>query len=370
MKPRALLLLFVSALAARSASFVADSARGERLFQSLACVQCHSVNATGGKSAPDLGRLVDRAFTPASLAATMWNHAPTMWASMREQKISAGQLDTQDAQDMMAFFYASRFFEKPGDAARGKRAFHARGCDGCHGLTSAVDPKAHPVSEWQGLADPIVLVEAMWNHRSDMIAASEAKGAPTPTLEVQDLSDMLVYLRNLPDNRSKTGTFRIEMSDNGQSVFEAAGCAKCHQGVEALADRIEGETLTEIAVAMWNHAPRMVANGAPMGPLAPGQMQGLVSAFWAAKFFGNTGRPNAGANVFSAKTCAGCHNNASSGASQLPFAGREFTGAAMVSVLWKHGPTMLDQMKAKGVAWPRFDGTQMADLIAYLNTKR
>ena len=41
----------------------------------------------------------------------------------------------------------------------------------------------------------------------------------------------------------------------------------------------------------------------------------------------------------------------------------------MVSVLWQHGPSMLDQMKTKGIAWPRFEGTQMADLIAYLNTK-
>ncbi len=41
----------------------------------------------------------------------------------------------------------------------------------------------------------------------------------------------------------------------------------------------------------------------------------------------------------------------------------------MVSVLWRHGPRMLDQMKTKGLAWPRFDGAQMADLIAYLNSK-
>jgi hypothetical protein len=30
---------------------------------------------------------------------------------------------------------------------------------------------------------------------------------------------------------------------------------------------------------------------------------------------------------------------------------------------------MLDLMKSKGLAWPRFDGAQMADLIAYLNSK-
>src|SRR5580698_5322258 len=117
------LLLCVSVTVLHGAGFTADSARGERLFQSLSCIQCHSVNGTGGSSAPDLGRIEDRGFTPALLAATMWNHAPAMWASMRERQITAGELDLQSARDLMAFFYASRFFEEPGDAGRGKHAF-------------------------------------------------------------------------------------------------------------------------------------------------------------------------------------------------------------------------------------------------------
>ena len=171
------LLLLISAIILRAAGFTADSARGELLFQSLSCIQCHSVNGTGGSSAPDLGRIEDRGFTPASLAATMWNHAPAMWASMRARQITAGELDQQSARDLMAFFYAARFFEEPGDAGRGKRAFQSRGCAGCHGLTGAVNPKAKPVSQWQALADPLALVAAMWNHRAEMLAESGAKGA-------------------------------------------------------------------------------------------------------------------------------------------------------------------------------------------------
>jgi hypothetical protein len=38
-------------------------------------------------------------------------------------------------------------------------------------------------------------------------------------------------------------------------------------------------------------------------------------------------------------------------------------------VLWHHGPQMLDQMKTKGIAWPRFEGSDMANLIAYLNAQ-
>jgi cytochrome c2 len=363
------LLLCVSVTVLRGAGFTADSARGERLFQSLSCVQCHSVNGTGGTSAPDLGRIEDRGFTPASLAATMWNHAPAMWASMRERQITAGELDQQAAQDLMAFFYAARFFEQPGDAGRGKRAFQSRGCAGCHGLTGIVNPKAKPVSQWPALTDPLALVNAMWNHRAEMLAESLARGAGLPRLDVQDLTDILVYLRNLPETRSREGVFRFDVTPTDQPVFQSAGCARCHQTVEALAQTVHGQTLTGIAVEMWNHAPAMAAAGAPLAPLAPGEMQALVSSFWAARFFEDAGRPKAGAGVFAAKKCGVCHQNASSGVPQLPIARREFGGAAMLSALWKHGPNMLDQMKIKGVAWPRFEGKQMADLIAYLNVK-
>jgi len=30
---------------------------------------------------------------------------------------------------------------------------------------------------------------------------------------------------------------------------------------------------------------------------------------------------------------------------------------------------MLDEMKSKGIAWPRFEGSDMANLIAYLNAQ-
>jgi mono/diheme cytochrome c family protein len=97
-------------------------------------------------------------------------------------------------------------------------------------------------------------------------------------------------------------------------------------------------------------------------------MQALVSSLWAAKFFEDSGRAKQGAGVFT-KNCAVCHNNPSSGAPHLPAATGEFGGASMIAALWVHGPAMFDQIKAKGIAWPHFDGVQMADLIAYLNTK-
>jgi mono/diheme cytochrome c family protein len=182
-----------------------------------------------------------------------------------------------------------------------------------------------------------------------------------------------VYLRNQPGNppgtREQAGVFRIAEASAGDAVFQSAGCAKCHQTVGALANDVEGQTLTEIAAEMWNHAPRMAAAGAPATSLASGQMHDLVSSFWAAKFFEDSGRSAPGSRVFATKNCAVCHNDSVSGAPHLPIPGRDFNAAAMISVLWRHGPRMLDLMKTKSIQWPRFNGAQMADLIAYLNSK-
>src|ERR1700685_2627145 len=92
-------MMACSGSALHAAEIAADSARGAQLFEMLACVQCHSINGKGGTAAPDLGRRIDRNFTPAALAATMWNHAPTMWAAMRARNIELGDLSEQAAAD-------------------------------------------------------------------------------------------------------------------------------------------------------------------------------------------------------------------------------------------------------------------------------
>jgi hypothetical protein len=43
------------------------------------------------------------------------------------------------------------------------------------------------------------------------------------------------------------------------------------------------------------------------------------------------------------------------------------TSFDMVAALWKHGPVMLNRMRLKRISWPRFSGSEMADLTAYLH---
>lgn len=360
---RRILAIFCIGSAAYAATIAADSNRGAALFESLSCIQCHSVNGRGGTVAPDLGKLVDRSFTPASLAATMWNHAPTMWAAMRDRNIRAGELSDQGAADLLAFFYSARFFERPGDAARGKALFAEKRCADCHGISSPKLAEAKPVSEWRTLGQPIELVNAMWNHATTMKAEFARHKIAWPRLDSQNLTDLLVYLRNLPATRNAPVHVVISAGTEGEALFQLKGCAACHTGKLSLPPMLRGQTLTDIAVDMWNHEPLMAANP-PQLELE--QMRQIISYVWAQQFFLGSGNAAAGARVFSAKHCAGCHNDPASGAPKLT--GRNFGAAAIISALWHHGPGMLDQMTAKGVAWPRFEDHQMSDLIAFLNS--
>src|SRR4051794_20154735 len=217
-------ILLASAIGAHAAVVAADSTRGAALFESLACVQCHSLNGKGGHVGPDLGRVADRNFTPASLAATMWNHAPTMWASMRERGIRTGDLDEQAAADLFAYFYSARFFEKPGDAGRGKQVLE-RGCGRCHALNAPVQAGATPVSQWQSVNTPFTLAEAMWNHLPRMQAVAGARRMSLPQLSAQDLVDLLVYVRNLPGRRESQGGFQTTSGANGEALFQSKGCS-------------------------------------------------------------------------------------------------------------------------------------------------
>lgn len=90
-----------------------DSARGAELFQTQKCSVCHSVNGQGGKSGPDLGQSTGRGYTPATMAALMWSHAPRMWEAIERASLKPPKLTTQQAADLYAFFMQPGFL-KPG----------------------------------------------------------------------------------------------------------------------------------------------------------------------------------------------------------------------------------------------------------------
>jgi mono/diheme cytochrome c family protein len=358
------MLKFVSALllgafalaSAAPPAIEADARRGAEFFEQNKCTTCH-----GPGTPRDLTRRLDRDYTPAALAARLWNHAPTMWAEMRKDGIKPPAMSDQQAADLFAFFYSRRYFERPGDAGRGKRVFTEKGCAGCHSMTAEGTGPA--VSTWGSLTDPVALIGAMWNHAPKMQAAIAKKGGKWPEMTNQDMSDLLLYLQTQPANRARAAEFLLPPIDSGKELF-AERCGGCHKGTAGLENKLKDETLTGVAVAMWNHAPMMRQSAAP---ISPDDMRRIIGFAWASQFLQPHGKPDHGKHVFESHKCASCHGDASTGSPSLAGLAKPFTTMNMVSVLWSHGPKMLDRMAGKGIQWPALTPAEMSDLAAYLN---
>jgi mono/diheme cytochrome c family protein len=299
------------------------------------------------------------------MATLMWNHAPEMWSAMKAQGMAKSSLSEDRAADLFAYLYSAKFFDDPGDAGRGKRAFAARYCAVCHAETGSGAGPA--VSTWKALNDPVLLVHAMWTHAAGMRKQFEARKIAWPRLTSQELVDILVYLQNLPAHRGKTGEFSLPPAAGGEQLFQSKSCAGCHAGKLSLETRLEADTLTDVAVAMWNHAPFM--ERAPI-ELTAEQMRSIIAYVWGRQFFLESGNADRGKRVFAAKNCAACHNDPSSGAPNLAQRQKGGSAVSIISALWEHGPQMLERMSQKKLAWPRFTATEMTDLIAYLRSTK
>jgi mono/diheme cytochrome c family protein len=230
------------------------------------------------------------------------------------------------------------------------------------------------VAKWESLADPLLLVQQMWNHGTAMRAAFAARKLAWARLTSQQLTDVLAYLH------PPAGT--------GEQLFQSKGCANCHTGVKApenlmkndsraatsmwkrsrssaLQDRLMNQTVTDIAADMWNHLPKMKQ---PPPALAPEETREIVAYIWTRQYF--TGRGNAvnGKKIFSEKHCAACHEDPSSGAPKLGKHKDGYSDVTIVAAMWKHGPRLVEWMKQKKLPWPQFREQQLSDLIAYLNS--
>jgi len=339
-----------------------DADRGKDVFRAQNCIVCHSIGGERGKSAPDLEQGVGRSFSPYLMAGLLWNHAPVMWAAAQRKGIAKPELSEQQAADLFVYFFAAGYFEQPGDIARGERVFRGNRCAECHGIGFGLREGIQPVAAWRSLADPIALAQQMWNHSREMIPALDRMGIPYPRFSAQEMADLLAYLRST-QAPGRSGSFSPGSAESGAELFASKGCAGCHRGALALEARPTRYSLTDFAAAMWNHPFRTQHNPVP---LSYEEMRRLVGYLVSTQFFEERGDPEQGRKLFSRKHCAACHDDPPSGAPGRPAMAGRITSFGMVAALWKHGPMMLSRMRQKRISWPRFSGSEMADLAAYL----
>jgi hypothetical protein len=66
-----------------------------------------------------------------------------------------------------------------------------------------------------------------------------------------------VYVQNLPQTRGRVAEFSLGPAGNGEALFKEKGCGTCHTGSLAIEKHPTNGTLTDFAVSMWEHAPKM-----------------------------------------------------------------------------------------------------------------
>lgn len=359
-----------------------DPVAGSHVFGSKGCSGCHSIDGVGGKIGPDLGR-ARRTRSFYDLAAAMWNHLPGMAERMREFKIQRPSISPGEAGDLIAFLYTLNYFDPPGKAQAGKRLFSEKKCIVCHqvaGVGGVVGPNLDSLKQY---GSAIFVAAAMWNHGPTMAEAMRAKGIARPTFSGSELVDLIAYLKSTAPDKSEGPLYILPgTAEEGRRLFQDKRCIECHsvagQGGKVgpdLADKAVRRSMTQLAEAMWNKAPAMMAamksRKIAVPRLEAEDMADIVAYLYSVQYFARPGDPKNGRELAAKKGCLACHSVNGVGDKSAPDFARIKgldSPATVVSAMWNHLFLTERQVVGQKLLWPQFRPEEMADLAAFFQT--
>jgi mono/diheme cytochrome c family protein len=369
------LLISLTLLFSDTGLYAGDARRGARIFQEQ-CALCHPILGRGDGEAPDLGKRALQGFSPAWLAAQMWNHGPEMWRQMADWKMEIPDLGPEAIDDLSTYFYSLRYYEPLGDPARGEALFVSKNCHRCHALVETdAGAKAPPVPKWTASSEPIPWIQQMWNHGGQMESEMEKDRIAWPTISSQEMTDLLTFVRGEPAASLPEPAFGIDSPGKGERVFRSHGCDNCHairtaaSGKITLFARTQSLTLLDLAAVMWNHRPWMQSMGEGWSEpkrFRGTQMAELLSYLLDQRYLQRTGDAERGQKLFQEKGCAACHDRSTLGAPVLPAGDQGYSAYDFASDAWLHGPIMYANLDALGLEWPQVSEEDVADLASFL----
>lgn len=180
--------------------------------------------------------------------------------------------------------------------------------------------------------------------------------------------------------RERYSTFLAGDPHLGMHVFQEKGCAYCHAvngtggrlGPDLGATKQAKANLNQLVTAMWNHAPAMWKRMQAEKLVYPGfdeeEMAHLFAYLYEIRYVDEPGDISHGRQLFETKGCVQCHSirgEGGHGGPDLAQAGVD-TPIAWTQTMWNHAPEMEAHMREQKLEWPRFQGREMNDLLAFV----
>ena len=372
----ALAALFLPAMAGAK---IGDPTRGQTLFVSRSCVQCHAVRGAGGSVGPDLGRTaVKGSFY--EIAAAMWNHSGAMDDKMREFRVVRPSFEKEDLSDLLAFLYFLNYFDEPGQPRVGQVLFARKHCIQCHSLGNEGGKTGPRLDTLSRGTPPLRIAQDLWNHGPVMVPSIRKMGLDVPKFEGSEIIDLFAYLRS----RGQRHTAREFRSSGdpaqGKRLFAAKGCQRCHAvfgtapgiGPDLGRTELRG-SVTQLAGRMWNHWPAMAEAMGALGMAPPkferDELADVCAYLFLSRYDGDAGSAKRGNEVYQLKGCSSCHG--SEGRGNIGPSLQKITVGESREVIfqrmWNHAPKMREKMGSVQIPWPRFEADELAALLALLN---
>ena len=173
-----------------------DPVKGRQVYADKQCADCHAINGVGGTLGPDLGHAPARHYTVTQMAGIMWNHAPAMRRLAEQRGRAFPAFSETEMLDLLTYLYSLRFLDAAGDVPRGARLFRSKGCAACHAMTREQPGIGPALSAFRQYASPVLWAQIMWTHAATMEAKMRELGLRWPTLEGNEMVDLVTYIRS------------------------------------------------------------------------------------------------------------------------------------------------------------------------------
>src|ERR1035437_7021873 len=113
---------------------------GRIVFEQYNCINCHSINGFGGKTAPDFN---SENFLSGDyeLITAIWNHSPKMLKMIDQLNTNQRKMSTEDFRKLRYFIAFLGYISKNGSVNKGQELFVEMNCIRCHSIGKSVPGK-------------------------------------------------------------------------------------------------------------------------------------------------------------------------------------------------------------------------------------